>query len=260
MSHLRLSQSERHQGGGGEEQEQGREEHADLEHQELAHVLRQASENGRTKRTQRSGVGMTQPGLEEHAEIVASVFIENNRNTFDPCNPLSNKTRVRNSSPLSNKTRVRNRMLVVVVWRMAKTTYHGVLPGCLAKDPTQETQRVRSVSSTKKKGMTGALMPPLTPSQHVLAYLRGFDELGRVVEVKQLVVVDAVQEAAAAVQRDEPVHHNGVVAHEILHQSLVTATAGAARTGGGGMSAGEVFSSLLNRSPATTETEGRILY
>jgi len=45
VSHLRLSQGERHQGGGGEEQEQGSEQHADLEHRKLTHVLHRASEN-----------------------------------------------------------------------------------------------------------------------------------------------------------------------------------------------------------------------
>lgn len=45
--YLRLSESEGHEGGRGEEEEQGGEQHADLEHQELPHVLRRVSVLGR---------------------------------------------------------------------------------------------------------------------------------------------------------------------------------------------------------------------
>ena len=32
--------------------------------------------------------------------------------------------------------------------------------------------------------------------------------------------MDAVEEATAAIQGDEPVHHHGIVSHKVFHESL----------------------------------------
>jgi len=91
-------------------------------------------------------------------------------------------------------------------------------------------------------------------------HLRGLDEFGRVVEVEELVVVHAVQEAAAAVQRDEPVHHHRVVAHEILHQSLATAATGRARGKGVHRRCGYLWHAIWAAGPQQARNKAERAY